>query len=176
VQETSPLHALVAAAREGDDHSLTRLVRALQPKVWATCRALGHGLDAEDLAQETFIRMIRALPGFRGESSVETWVLTIARRTCIDHVRKAARRRRLTERLVAQPHEEGREDRHRVETDDALSALSPERHEAFVLTQFVGLSYEEAAEVLGCPVGTIRSRVSRAREDLLALHLRSDAV
>ena len=164
------------AAREGDDVRLTELIRTLQPRVWSLCSALGAPADPADLTQETFLRMIRALPGFRGESSVETWVLAIARRVCADQVRSLGRRRRLVDRLKAVAVESLAPSAERGVVEDLVMATSPERREAFVMTQIVGLTYEEAAEILCCPVGTIRSRVARAREDLMEAHLRSDAV
>lgn len=157
--------------------ALTELIRSLQPKVWTLCAALGAPGEPADLVQETFIRMMRSIKSFRGESSVETWVLTIARNTCADHVRRLGRQRRLIERLkvVASTESEsgGAIDR---ELADLLEAIDSDRREAFILTQVVGLSYQEAATVMCCAVGTIRSRVARARTDLLEAYRRSEAV
>jgi RNA polymerase sigma-70 factor (ECF subfamily) len=164
------------AAREGDDVLLAELIRALQPRVWSLCSTLGAPGDPADLTQETFLRMFHSLKTFRGESSVETWVLSIAKRTCADHVRSLSRSRRLLGRLKAVAVDSVEPSVETGIVEGLLSATSPERREAFVLTQVVGLSYDEAARVLECPVGTVRSRVSRAREDLMAAHLRSDAV
>lgn len=164
------------AAREGDDVRLAELIRTLQPKVWNVCSALGSPGDPADLTQETFLRLIRALRSFRGESSVETWVLSIARRVCADHIRSLGRHRRLVNRLKAMAVESVAPAIEIGPIDELVKVTSPERREAFLLTQIVGLTYEETASIVGCPVGTIRSRVARAREELLEAHLRNEAV
>lgn len=168
-----PLRALVDAAQHGDDAALAELVRRTQPAVWRLCRALGDRGDAEDLTQETYLRAVTSLSSYRFESPFLPWLLTIARRTCADHVRRMDRRRRLTRRLAGERRTD--DVSHDPELEDLVGHLEPDRRLAFVLTQVVGLSYEEAAEVCGCPVGTIRSRVARARAELLASVQRADA-
>ena len=164
------LTELAVAAARGDHGALDALVRLTQTDVWRFCAAFG-GIDAaDDLTQDTFARAIQSLHRFRAESSARTWLLTIARNACADHVRRNVRRRRLTDRLrsvstadayVVADHGGG------TDLDALVAALEPERRLAFVLTQTLGLSYAEAAEVCSCPVGTIRSRVSRSREELV---------
>ncbi len=161
------------AAREGDGVAIGELVRRTQAAVWQVCAALGSAGEEEDLVQETYLRALRALPGYRGEAPITVWLLSIARRVCADHVRQRQRRRRLAERLirhVAAP-DVGPPD----VSDDLLRVLDPDRREAFVLTQLVGLSYQDAAAVIDCPIGTIRSRVARARADLLVAARRAAA-
>jgi RNA polymerase sigma-70 factor (ECF subfamily) len=167
---------LLVSAREGDDASLTELIRVLQPRVWRLCASLGSPGDPADLTQETFLRMIRSLGSYRGEASVETWVLTIARRVCIDHVRSLVRQRRLIDKARRYAVDGATGIAPGDIVHEMLVGIDPDRREAFVLTQLAGLSYEDAAAVVGCPVGTIRSRVARARSDLLELHRRSEAV
>jgi len=162
-----PLHRYVEAALEGDDVAVAHLVRETQPAVWRLCSALGSAGVEEDLVQETYLRALKSLPGFRFEVPVQAWMLSIARRVCADDVRRRQRARRLADRI----------DRLHLVTDavelddrsveELLDGLSPDRREAFVLTQVMGLSYEEAAEVMACPIGTVRSRVARASADLL---------
>ncbi len=162
-----PLRPLLEAAREGDDVALAELVRLTQPTVWRLCAALGSAGETEDLVQETYLRALRALPTFRGEAPVRAWLCSIARRVCADHVRARSRGRRLDQRLrLTAPRFASRPA---DPIDDITSALAPERREAFVLTQLLGFSYEEAAAVLDCPVGTVRSRVARARLELFAI-------
>jgi RNA polymerase sigma-70 factor (ECF subfamily) len=156
----------VLAAQGGDRAAAARFVRATQPEVWRLAAHLCGREVADDLTQETYLRAFRALPRFAGLSSARTWLLVIARRTCADHLRWAVRERRLTPRpddAVVPDIADG------VALRALLAGLDAARREAFVLTQLVGLSYAEAAEVAGCPVGTIRSRVARAREDLATL-------
>lgn len=161
--------ALALAARTGDTGAQAAFVRRTQAEVWRFCAALVDPGAADDLTQETFLRAFKALPGFEGRSTVRTWLLGIARRTCADHLRAVIRRRKLEAKLAAQawtdvppPDPSGR-----LGTAELLRALSEERRTAFVLTQVVGLSYAEAAAVEEVPVGTIRSRVARAREELV---------
>ena len=161
-----------ADAADGDPLAAATLVRATQSDVWRLCAALGDRDTADDLTQETYLRAFGALHLFEGRSSVRTWLLAIARRVCADAVR-SRRRRRLT--LVRETSDlelmaPGRPDDtvgEAAAVADLLARLDAERREAFVLTQLLGLSYAEAAEVAGCPVGTIRSRVARARAALV---------
>ncbi len=159
----------VAAAR-GDRVALESFVRLTQPEVWRFCCAFGGADVADDLTQDTYARALQSLHRFRADSSARTWLLTIARNTCADHVRRTVRRRRLTDRLrniavtqaqIVPDHGGG------TDLDALVAALEPDRRLAFVLTQTLGLTYDEAAAVCSCPIGTIRSRVSRARTDLL---------
>lgn len=160
--------AAALAAREGDPAAAARFVRSTQADVWRLCAHLGDRGETQDLAQETYLRAFRALPSFAGRSAARTWLLSIARRVCADAVRERRRRPRvdLTADVPDAPgasHDLGEG----VALRQAVAALHPDRRDAFVLTQLVGLSYPEAAEVCGCPVGTIRSRVARARDDLM---------
>lgn len=159
------------AARDGDPVAQAAFVRCTQAEVWRFTAALVDPHTADDLTQETYLRAFRALPAFEGRSGARTWLLGIARRTCADHLRVVVRRRRLDARLTAdaytgQPHPD---PAGHLGTADLLRQLPPERREAFALTQVLGLSYAEAAEVAGVPVGTVRSRVARARAELVEL-------
>lgn len=168
------LTALALAARDGDRAAAAEFVAATQGDV---IRYIAHlaGADlADDLAQDTFIRFMKALPGYEGRSCARVWLLSIARHTVLDHLRLLSRRprgARLADPMAAADcaaaHEQQQRFEDRVMLERLIAALHPDRREAFVTTQILGLSYEEAAEVLGCPVGTIRSRVSRARADLV---------
>ena len=171
-RDMDELQRVAADAAGGDPLAAAALVRATQSDVWRLCAALGDRQSADDLTQETYLRAFGALHRFEGRSSIRTWLLAIARRVCADAVR-ARRRRRVVlfrddtdlESLVAVGGADGVAEGAAV--TDLLSRLDPDRREAFVLTQLLGLPYAEAAEVAGCPVGTIRSRVARARADLV---------
>ncbi|MEJ3654924.1 sigma-70 family RNA polymerase sigma factor [Actinomycetes bacterium KLBMP 9759] len=164
--------AWALAAGRGDEQALAAFVRSTQRDVHRFVAHLSGRADAEDLAQETYLRALRALPRFAGRSSARTWLLSIARHAAADAVRTAQRRPRTTGDVdwdtVAV-----RAGRVRSNLDDAVllrelvAALPPDRREAFVLTQLLDLSYADAALVCDCPIGTIRSRVARAREDLV---------
>jgi RNA polymerase sigma-70 factor (ECF subfamily) len=150
-------------ARRGDAAAASEFVRATQADVWRLCAHLGSADQADDLTQDTYARAFASLHRFLGRSSARTWLLSIARRVCADAVRSAQQARRL-----APPETKTVEDpAGSVAVRALVAALEPQRREAFVLTQVVGLSYAEAADVCSCPVGTIRSRVARARADLV---------
>ena len=170
------LTRLALAAAGGDRVALGAWVRATQPEVWRVCARLGEPQSADDLTQEVYLRAIPALARFRGDASARTWLLQIARHVCADHVRRRGRSRKLFDRLVQRREEGSAPSRSgEVELDELVSELDPDRREAFVLTQVSGLSYAEAAEVCGVPIGTIRSRVARARGDLVEM-IASDEV
>ena len=160
------LTRLARAARDGDTRALENLVDGTYDQVWRLCAALVDEQSAGDLAQETFGRAVRSLPTFRGDSSARTWLLAIARYSCVDELRSRSRRRRRDATLVSREAQVPDASQDSVAAD-LLRRLEPARRTAFVLTQVLGLSYDEAAQVCGCPIGTIRSRVARARIDLL---------
>jgi RNA polymerase sigma-70 factor, ECF subfamily len=170
--DVEELSRIAAGAALGDPVAAAALVRATQSDVWRLCVALGDRHSADDLTQETYLRAFASLHRFEGRSSVRTWLLTIARRVCADAVR-SRRRRRLTlvreerELELLAPAPDGDPTADGASMTDLLARLDADRREAFVLTQLLGLPYAEAAEVAGCPVGTIRSRVARARADLV---------
>jgi RNA polymerase sigma-70 factor, ECF subfamily len=144
----------------------TGFVRATQGEVWRFAAALVDPGAADDLTQETYLRAFRGRADLAGRSSPRTWLLAIARNVCADHIRTVQRRRRLSARLPQPdpvPDPAGL-----IGATDLLRGLPEERREAFVLTQLVGLSYEEAADACGVALGTIRSRVARARMQLVA--------
>lgn len=162
------LTRLLVAGRDGDRGALAAAIRWSQPDVWRLAAHLVGREEADDVTQEAFLRAYRSLPGFRADSSARTWLLAIARHTCADTVRRARRRRRLQDRLVANRDDELSDPNDgSVCLDDLVARLDDDRRSAFVLTQVLGCSYHEAAEVCDTPVGTIRSRVARARADLL---------
>jgi RNA polymerase sigma-70 factor (ECF subfamily) len=155
-------------AQQGDPLAEAAFVRATQAEVWRMCAALVDSGSADDLCQEAYLRAFRALAAFEARSSARTWLLGIVRRTCADHLRVVVRRRRLEQRLAAEAFVATPPAQPDTGSTDLVASLPAERRSAFVLTQLLGLSYAEAAEVEGVPVGTIRSRVARARTDLAA--------
>jgi RNA polymerase sigma-70 factor (ECF subfamily) len=162
--------AWALAARDGDAVAAAALIRATQAETWRFVAALVDPGAADDLTQETYLRAFRALPAFEGRSTARTWLLGIARRACADHLRATVRRRRLAARTAAlgmADETHGPDPSAIVGTVELLSRLGRHQREAFVLTQVLGLSYEEAAQSLDVAVGTIRSRVARARMTLV---------
>jgi len=161
-----PLTGLARRAAAGDRVALSDLVRATQADVWRFCAHVVDRASADDLTQETYARAIAALPGYRGDSPPRLWLIGIARHVCIDTVRRRSRRRRILGG-VPPPRSVAADPAGTVALDDLVAALDDDQRAAFVLTQVLGLRYAEAAEALGVPVGTIRSRVSRARQALV---------
>lgn len=178
--------ALVGRARGGDEAAFEELVRRHEGEVYRLCRRmLGSREDALDAAQDTFVRVFRALPKFRGEASFRTWLYGIALNVCRNALASAPRRaaaRSLP--LDADPDGEdqplvlpdGRGDPERSAygrqlgeaLERALARLSREHREVLLLRQMEALEYEEMAAVLGCRLGTVKSRLARARAALLA--------
>jgi RNA polymerase sigma-70 factor (ECF subfamily) len=171
VTDTDPVTELALAAGRGDRAALDQFIRATERDVWRTVAFLADPGSADDLTQETYLRVIGALPRFAGRSSARTWLLSIARRVVVDQIRRNQARPRTTtevslEGLIDTSQRARFEEV--IEIKMLLDDVDSDRRDALVLTQVLGLSYAEAAEVCGCPLGTIRSRVARAREDLIA--------
>jgi RNA polymerase sigma-70 factor (ECF subfamily) len=173
VAAVDPLTRCARNAGAGDAGALNALIVTGYEPVWRLCATLVDPQSADDLAQETFTRVVRALPTYRGESSARTWLLSIARHVCLDELRARSRRRRRDTSMRAGPVPTVVDASADVIVADLVARLDPDRRAAFVLTQVLGLSYEEAARVCECPPGTIRSRVARARADLIELLSRS---
>jgi RNA polymerase sigma-70 factor, ECF subfamily len=156
-----------AAVREVVFH---RLVSRYQRRVFAVCyRVLGSTSDAEDATQETFLRIARSAHRYRGEAQVSTWIYRIARNVSTDQVRYDARRPStpvddLT-RVGTEPEADDAvaASETALTVRDALTQLDERSRLLLVLVAVEGLSYAEAAEVVDLPVGTVKSRVSRAR-------------
>jgi len=161
--------------RRGDPAAFESLVIAHQHRVFGVAlRMLGNRADAEEAAQEVFLRVHRAIPGFRGDAKLSTWLYAIAARLCLSRLGEAHRRLvRADETALARvPDPEADPARH-LEEDEreaalrrAITELSDDRRMVVVLRDLEGLSYEEIAEILGLELGTVRSRLHRARLDL----------
>jgi RNA polymerase sigma-70 factor, ECF subfamily len=162
-----------AAARQAAFHEL---VDRYHRRVFGIClHTLGSPSDAEDATQETFLKLARHAASFRGEAKLSTWLYRVARNVCTDQVRHDARR---PSTPVADPgvlDEAPSEADRAAGTDEALvvraalGSLDPSSRQALLLVAVEGLSYQEAGAALDLPVGTVKSRVSRARSRLAAL-------
>lgn len=165
---------LALRAGRGDREALTEFIKATQGDVWRLLAHLGGRDIADDLTQETYLRVMSALPRFAARSSARTWLLSLARRVWVDNIRHdmARPRKSITEYedAAAATPANGSNAASWAEWIDAralIDALSPERREALILTQVLGYTYEEAAKIADVRIGTIRSRVARARKDLI---------
>jgi RNA polymerase sigma-70 factor (ECF subfamily) len=163
--------------RNGDAGAFRLLVRVYADRVFALCAALG-GSDAEDLAQETFARVHRALGGFDwdGPATLGTWILRISRRLCHDRARGARLRlEQGDDGSVAAatasgqtPEQETQARRLGERLRRAIADLPAEQRAVLALREWDGLEYEAIAAIEGVPVGTVRSRLARARATLRA--------
>lgn len=157
----------------GDEDAMTVLFRHAYPDVRSLCARLTLDPDAaDDLAQETFLRVLRFASGFRGEASFATWVYRIARNVCNDHIARRARERRHALPVVESLTVEAPE---RIETlRRALDELSHEEREAVVLSRLRDMPYRQLAEVLECSEGAARVRVHRALRRLREIMTRME--
>ncbi len=160
------------AAQAGDAAAFEELVRRHELPVYRLAlRMLGSAPDAEDAAQETFVRAWRALPGFRAESALSTWLYRIATNHCLGvRGRAEVRTGPLTgEELDPRPGPEraalGRDALHHLKM--AIAKLTPEQRAPLVLREFEGLSYDEIGEVLGLTPPAVKGRLHRARLELV---------
>ncbi|TVQ92628.1 MAG: RNA polymerase sigma factor RpoE [Chromatiaceae bacterium] len=171
---------LVERAQQGDKRAFDLLVLKYQQKVAGLIgRYIRNSAEVLDVTQEAFLKAYRALPGFRGESAFYTWLYRIAINTVKNHLVAAGRRppvddvdAELAEQLdvgarlreTATPERELLTDEIAATVQQALDALPPDLRTAIVLREFEGMSYEEIAAAMECPIGTVRSRIFRARE------------
>ena len=161
-----PETTLIRDAAAGDLAAFEQLVRAYQQPVWRFLRRLlGDDGVAEDVAQETFLRVFRRLPTFTFQAKFSTWVFQIARNASVDELRSRQRRSRLAS-LAPPPTPSTAMPEARAEIDAALASLPVDLREAVVLVEVLGLRYHEAARVLGVPEGTVKSRMFSARSRL----------
>ena len=166
--QNDPVHdldRLAVDAQAGDRVALDRFVHVIQTDVWRFCAHLTRPNEADDLAQEALLRVVAHLDRWQ-RGPVQTWVLGVTRNVCFEHIRKQTRRR--TDPSADPPLPAAPDPHSAVETRQLLKALPFEQREALVLTQLLGLQYADAADIVGCPIGTIRSRVARGRDAMAA--------
>lgn len=172
---------LVRSAKDGDAASFEELVKLHQKRVYnLALRMSGNPEDALDLSQEVFLRIYKALPLFKEQSAFSTWVYSIASNVCIDFVRKRNKLKTVslspdseTDSSVPeipdnryQPELEYEKTELRESIAAGLSTLSDEHREILVLREICGLSYQEICDALDLEGGTVKSRLSRARNQL----------
>jgi len=172
---------LVERAQRGDKHAFELLVSKYQRKlVRLLARFIRDPAEVEDVAQEAFIKAYRALPSFRGDSAFYTWLYRIGINTAKNYLVALGRRAPTTTEFDSEDAEsfEGGEQLRDINTpesllmskeiastiNDAMEHLPEELRSAITLREIEGLSYEDIAEIMNCPIGTVRSRIFRARE------------
>jgi RNA polymerase sigma-70 factor (ECF subfamily) len=164
---------LVAAAARGDEAAFAALVRTHSAAVYGhALRFFGNEQNAEDATQEVFVKVFRTIAGFDGRSRLSTWLYRVTRNVCLDMVRAGKRVPAPVDPFTLEPLSAADFADDVVFTEaleQAVSTLAPEDRDAFNAVGLFGMSYGEAAEALGTPVGTVKSRVFRARRSLAKL-------
>jgi RNA polymerase sigma-70 factor (ECF subfamily) len=174
---------LIERFKGGDTSAFEEIVLTYQDKIYSLCRyMLGNAHDAEDAAQDAFLKAYQALPKFQPEASLYTWLYRIATNTCIDYKRKPI----FFESLFGSSEEGGRLAHDRASDApspeklyqskqigealrEILGKLSPKLRAIIILKEIEELSYEEIADALEISMGTVKSRIARAREELQKL-------
>jgi RNA polymerase sigma-70 factor (ECF subfamily) len=172
---------LVERVQNGDQRAFTLLVEKYQRKLGRLLgRMIRDQAEVEDVVQESFIKAYRALPNFRGDSAFYTWLYRIGINTAKNHLVSIGRRPKLSNEIEIEDAENF-EDANELRTQDtpetelmgkqiaqtvnsAMEALPEELKTAITLREIEGLSYEEIASLMNCPIGTVRSRIFRARD------------
>ena len=175
-------HALINRFKHGDNSAFEEIVLKYQDKTFNLCRyMLGNSADAEDAAQEVFLKAYQALPRFQPDAALSTWLYRIAVNTCIDRKRIPILESLfgISEEGESLVHDPASDDPspetlyHAKEIDlalqEALRRLSPKLRAVIVLKELEELTYEEIAETLGISMGTVKSRIARARDELKKL-------
>ena len=171
---------LVKRVQKGDQAAFDMLFARYQSKILnLISRYVRDSEEVRDVAQEAFIKAYRALPRFRGDSAFYTWLYRIAINTAKNHLVSRSRRPPSSDvdienadyrddadilRVSEDPESALARDQLRATIDQALVDLPDDLRSALTLREFDGLSYEQIADILECPVGTVRSRIFRARE------------
>ena len=169
-----PLRTLALAARDGESLAFTQLYERTHAQAWRVLyKVVGHSPDLEDLVQESYIQLMRALKTYRGDSRVSTFLHRVCVNVGLMHLRGKRRRKEETTDEVPEHATDERHDPERaaqvkqaaVLVQKALATLSEEKAAVFVYHELLGMKPEEISELVDCPVNTVRSRLNRARQD-----------
>jgi RNA polymerase sigma-70 factor (ECF subfamily) len=176
--QTSDEKDLVRRASQGDEAAFEQLLRAHESRMYAvSLRMCGNREDALDCLQEAMLRIYRAIPNFKGQSSFATWSYRITMNTCLDELRRRKLRTSTSLDVLLEtgwaPKDEGATpEQHSIASEQrrmlerAIADLPEDMRAAIVLRDVQGFSYDEIAKMLEANVGTIKSRISRGREKL----------
>lgn len=169
---------LIKQAQRGDTRAFEELITPCEEMIWRVCwHYLENREDAQDAAQEVMLRAWRGLPDFRGEASLETWLYRLCQSVCTDALRRRKLRRAdSVDALLEEgrepasdapgPQEETERRERHEQLRAALRQLPEEMRTPLILSAIEGLGYEEISRVLGVQLGTVKSRISRARKRL----------
>lgn len=171
---------LIRRAQKGNAQAFVDLMAPQEKKIYALClRMLGNREDALDCAQEAMLRIWRALGSYRKQASFATWSYRIATNTCLDQLRKKKVRPSVSLDMLTEagfaptdpnisPEAQSEATARKQALQEGISALKPDLRAALVLRDIQGFSYEEVADIVQAPLGTVKSRINRAREQLRA--------
>lgn len=182
--------ALIRKCKNGDINSFELLIEQYQKKVFNIAfRMMGNQEDASDIAQEVFIRVYKSIKNFKEESSLSTWIYRIATNVCLDELRKRKKNNIISINSTLQlddseltleledpgdrPDELLQKKELCREIQEAIECLNEEHKAVIVLRDINGLSYEEISKILQCSLGTVKSRINRARSSLKSILLKS---
>jgi RNA polymerase sigma-70 factor (ECF subfamily) len=173
---------LVHASLSGDNEAFGELVKRYEKHIYNTsCQLIGNSDDAFDVSQETFIKAYRSLGSFRGDSKFSTWLYKICQNTARDYIRSNLRKKTISltaydeddtkevqldipdDDISSQPDRSFERDEVRAAVRDAISILSDDHKNVIVLRDIEGYSYEDISEILNLEIGTVKSRLNRAR-------------
>lgn len=171
---------LIRQAKAGDKDAFSTLLLAHEARMYNIAyRMMGNSEDAMDMVQEAMIKVYRSLGRFEGTAQLSTWLYRVTTNTCLDELRRRKLRKNvsleereeqgapaLVDSAFVRPEEAAENaERGRV-LRQAMETLSPDHKAAIVLRDVQGMSYDQAAKIMDCPVGTMKSRVNRARSAL----------
>jgi len=175
--------SLLIKAKSGDIEAFEQLIEAYEKKVFnIALRMIGNYDDANDIAQEVFIRVYKSLGGFKEQSAFSTWIYRITTNVCLDELRKRKNKKvvyidedlkgddgeikRQFEATEPTPEMVAEKNYVKQVVNDAIQKLSEEHRTVIILRDINGFSYEEIAKITKCPEGTVKSRINRARQAL----------
>ncbi|MCK5019466.1 MAG: sigma-70 family RNA polymerase sigma factor [Candidatus Peribacteraceae bacterium] len=168
----------VILLQQGDAKTFSEMLGMYEKRIFRLVNGIVRNpSDAEDVTQETFVKVYKALPKFRGDSALYTWIHQIASNTAINFLKSVKRRVQTVDidnteishdwnTTDATPEQEIIDREMMSVIQNAVDGMSPELREAFALRELEGLSYNLIAETVNCPIGTVRSRIFRARESV----------
>lgn len=156
---------LIAGCRRGEERAMEALYHQYKRRVYGLVTRIAGPADADEVAQEAFVRIFRGLSKFRGDAALGTWIYRLAVNAALTHVTRRSTRNKRTAELVDVPAPETtpRDPNLAARLEDALASLPPGYRAVLVLHDIEGLSHEECAEIMGCRVGTSKSQLHKAR-------------
>lgn len=172
------LELLVKKAQKGDSSALEELLFAYEKRVYNIAyRYMGNEADAYDMAQESLIKIYKRIRAFKGDSSFSSWVYRLTVNTCLDGLRKMKKNVVSLETSLengasykdesgSTPEDAALKQERQKDIQKAISTLSADHRSVIILRDINGLSYEEVAQCLSVSVGTVKSRINRARQKL----------